>query len=602
MKVVASKGPLKVVAWRGDAKTLLAFDLSTAASRKNLAGFTIQIVPPGVPAYWLHNYLRFERPEKHAQDPAESAFSSINAPIHKFRWIHVPGSVHQGLEPAFGENEYRITPRYFGANKAMLPLDPARTVPVKIDVSPFKKGPVTVAFTRGFTQSQAFTHHFGNTAKIRPPGDDLQFDTTQICGTNAAGESFTYEQQYEWSGFTARKRVFELLDEAIADASVNVRLFAYDLNEPDIVGRLLTLGAAGRIRIVLDNAALHHDSAGSTPEDAFSKLFTQAAGNAALLRGKFSRYAHDKVIVLERHGAPYRVLTGSTNFSVTGMYVNSNHVVVFDDANVARTYADVFDAVWAAKAKADAFRADPLSRQAHTYAAPLDGVSINFSPHTPADAAKVLDRIVKRVNAEKNVSGGKGSVLFAVMLLAGGKAENPVYDALKKLHATAGLFSFGVSDTPDGIALYPLGRKTGVLVTGKPVKTQLPPPFNQVKGVSGHQIHHKFVVCGFNGADPTVFCGSSNLALGGEQDNGDNLLEIHDEDIATVFAIEALGLVDHFNFLDGTSTGNKPAKPAANKSSAAAKAGWWLSVGDGWARKFFDAGDLHSIDRKLFVG
>ena len=45
---------------------------------------------------------------------------------------------------------------------------------------------------------------------------------------------------------------------------------------------------------------------------------------------------------------------------------------------------------------------------------------------------------------------------------------------------------------------------------------------------SGHQIHHKFVVCGFNGDDPVVYCGSSNLALGGEQHNGDNLLEIHD--------------------------------------------------------------------------
>jgi hypothetical protein len=47
-----------------------------------------------------------------------------------------------------------------------------------------------------------------------------------------------------------------------------------------------------------------------------------------------------------------------------------------------------------------------------------------------------------------------------------------------------------------------------------------------------------------------VYCGSSNLAGGGEAENGDNLLAIHDADVATAFAIEALGLVDHYNFLD----------------------------------------------------
>src|SRR5262249_2305150 len=37
--------------------------------------------------------------------------------------------------------------------------------------------------------------------------------------------------------------------------------------------------------------------------------------------------------------------------------------------------------------------------------------------------------------------------------------------------------------------------------------------------------------------------------VGGEQ-NGDDLLAIHDGDVATVFALEALALVDHFHFLN----------------------------------------------------
>jgi hypothetical protein len=76
------------------------------------------------------------------------------------------------------------------------------------------------------------------------------------------------------------------------------------------------------------------------------------------------------------------------------------------------------------------------------------------------------------------------------------------------------------------------------------------------------------VVCGLNGNDPVVYCGSSNLAAGGEAQNGDNLLAIHDADVATVFAIEALGLVDHYNFLDRMAN---PAVPKKKAGAAAAK-------------------------------
>ena len=61
-------------------------------------------------------------------------------------------------------------------------------------------------------------------------------------------------------------------------------------------------------------------------------------------------------------------------------------------------------------------------------------------------------------------------------------------------------------------------------------------------------IHHKFVVTDFNGDNPLVFAGSSNLAAGGEEQNGDNLVCFTDRDIATRYAIEAIQLVDHYRF------------------------------------------------------
>lgn len=157
-----------------------------------------------------------------------------------------------------------------------------------------------------------------------------------------------------------------------------------------------------------------------------------------------------------------------------------------------------------------------------------------------------------------------------------------------------------------GIFVYTPRKKTGTLVSGKPTATKLPPPFDQVPGVGlGHQVHHKFIVCGFNGKDPVIYGGSSNLALAGEQANGDNLIAIHDGDIATVFAIEALALVDHFDFLDRSSAkaNKKPEKvKKASKQQQAVEAGWFLSTTDDWVQKYYDPNDLRFVDRNLFGG
>ena len=569
----------------------------------NLAGFTIQCQPPDQAAYYLFNTLKFEIPANHAQVDAQPATASINAPFHKFRWLHVPGSVDRGTAPVFGSYTYTVTPRYFDGNQSLLPIDSTLGVAVEIDVTPFKKGGVQLGFTRGFTQSQAFDSRFGLNATISPKKGNLLFDTGAQAGVNDRGIKFTFRDEYEWLGFTARQMIFDLLEAVSNDKSTKLDLFAYDLNEPDIMGSLLKLGGEGRLRIILDNAGLHHDKKGSKPEDQFEKLFVKAAGRDAIKRGHFGRYAHDKVFVVSNKTGAVKVLTGSTNFSVTGLYVNSNHVLVFDDATVAGKYAEVFQAAWDGDVAKAAFAQSPLATNTFSIATQaIPKTEITFSPHPPEIAQNVLQGIADRVEAEGKTKDG--SVLFAVMELDSG--TGPVLDALKSIHSDQNIFSYGITDSTKGIELYRPGQKTGVLVTGKPMKSQLPPPFDQVRSISGvgHQVHHKFVVCGFNGNAPVVYCGSSNLALVGEQANGDNLIAVHDGDVAIAFAIEALGLVDHFDFLDraAATAGTKDKKPKfASKAQVADSAGWFLSTTDKWVAPYYDPDDLHCVDRQLFA-
>jgi phosphatidylserine/phosphatidylglycerophosphate/cardiolipin synthase-like enzyme len=387
-------------------------------------------------------------------------------------------------------------------------------------------------------------------------------------------------------------------------------VFAYDLNEPDIINALLDLGREKRVRVILDDAALHRSSAKKqSPEDKFEGLFRDVAGDA-ILRGKFGRYAHDKVFIVYADRArqqPLVVLTGSTNFSVTGLYVNANHVLVFNDTAIAGTYAAVFQKAWETKASAAAFAKSSLATKTHKFTPAGTGlIEIDFSPHTAADKDKVLRRIVDRIHQESELTS-RGSVLFAVMALEADQhavAPNLVYQALKAVHANERLFSYGISDSPGEVQLYGPDSKGGVLVSGKPGQPVLPLPFQQVPSIGlGHEIHHKFVVCGFGRPDAVVYCGSSNLAEGGEQANGDNLIAVHDTDVATAFAIEALLLVDHYNFLDRLSskTTHQSTLTAAGDNRKAAKAAsWFLGTTAAWSTPYFAPDSTRARDREIF--
>ncbi len=594
-----------VTAHVGDCKTMLAFNLEPARTA-GLAGFTIQCQPQGKAAYFLLNTLQFEHPEQHAQVAGEPAHSSANAPFHKFRWLHVPGSAHQGTQPFFGPYTYTVTPRYLDGQGRLRPLDGALGVAVTVNVGPFVKNGLKLGFTRGYTQSEAFVRHFGTKALMQPKNRALLFDTAQQAGAGPDGKPFSFADIYAWAGLTARQRVLEFLQEVLADKDQLLDVFAYDLNEPDVCKLLLKLAAQGRCRMVLDNAALHHNAAKPTLEDQFEAEFNRVGKSpSALLRGHFGRYAHDKVFVSFNRQQALKVLTGSTNFSATGMYVNSNHVLVYEDSAVAAQYGALFEAVWAGKAKLPAYLATGFAAQNYQAPAGLPPTRISFAPHAQAFAQQTLDGIAQRVAAEGGKGKTVGSVLFAVMEVDNG--NSPVYEALKTLHEDERVFSYGISDSGKNVTLYEPGRPHGVLVTGKPGSTLLPPPFDQIpnKIGLGHQIHHKFVVCGFNTADAVVYCGSSNLALGGEQANGDNLLAIRDRDVATVFAIEALGLVDHFLFLDRmaekTQVAQGQVKTPASKQKAAQSAGWFLPTSDGWVKPYYDPQDLRCVDRKLFA-
>jgi hypothetical protein len=173
-----------------------------------------------------------------------------------------------------------------------------------------------------------------------------------------------------------------------------------------------------------------------------------------------------------------------------------------------------------------------------------------------------------------------------------GSGSGPLLDAIKALPTRPELYAFGTTQRLDGsLHVQRSGDPAeGTFIPFSYLSKNVPAPFKQEwSGGKGQVIHHKFVVTDFNGDNPLAFGGSSNLADGGEKENGDNLVCFTDRDIATKYAIEAVKLVDHYRFRAAmeNATDDKPLQLAGRSAD--------------WAAPYYQDGSPKSRERTVLV-
>lgn len=548
---------LTLKVYRGDRSAMLAFDLDEHLTQ-GLAGFAIELTEPSGKSYYLGNRLTFGD-GVHAKTKAEDRklTPSDQAPFQKFHWFHAPSAVQAG------EYRYKATAMYLRAGKDRPEPGPSATVEIEIQPPP---GPFQLGFTRGYMSSQAYASRWGADQAFAPTPKTLDYDYSK------------YEEKYGWLGFHARTLMMEFIDACVADPRSTLDLFAYDIDEPRIVGQLQAL--KGRLRAVLDNAPLH-TKPGAMEIEVLKRL-KASAGEGNVVSGHFKRFAHDKIFIRKVDGKPHSVLTGSANFSLRGLYVQANSVLRIEDPDVAARYEEAFEASFSGMSK---FAKAPIAQQWFDFEKPgLPRFSVAFSPHSKGSIS--LDRV------KDAIASAKSSVIYAVMQLSGSGA---VMKQLQDLPKRDDIFSYGVTQNSTGLNLYKPGSKKGVLVDFSFLKDQVPTPFKEEwSGGMGMVIHHKFVVVDFNDSVPVAFAGSSNLAEGGEQDNGDNLLAIYDRAVVQAYAVEGFRLVDHYAFRDAMqgATKSQPLVLQGPKRKKGTPA-WW--------ERYYDPDDLNFVERTLFA-
>ena len=206
---------------RGDGMALLAMNWKKGKPPKDFVGFAIEYKDAGRrPFFALKNRLAFPGAAG-AVNP--NRLSTMLSPIQKFRWVHFPRNANLD-----GEFIYRVTPMFMNdARQAQLRRSagsrhraPARNLsrPAQRHLHPRLR--VVAGLRRPLRKERP------DLTKLHPgEGEDgLNFKPTHPDAKEALA----------WMGFEAREAILEVLDEAIKDKA-EVRVVAYDLNEPDMV-------------------------------------------------------------------------------------------------------------------------------------------------------------------------------------------------------------------------------------------------------------------------------------------------------------------------------------------------------------------------------
>ncbi len=570
-KRISESGALKVIAYPGDNMVLLAMSIKDgeiSRKDKNLAGFSIWRTVQGGSEAPLLNRLDFETQVTKDTQPHERKWtSSADAPFQKFRWVDVPPD---GFTLPL---TYRVAAKYFAGNGKAMRGGPTATVTV--DPPSRAHARFRIAFTRGYASSQAYAEKFHN-ADIRPPGPKkAQFDTTP------------FSAQYEWLGADARKALMEFIDDCKKDNHARIDVFAYDLDAPDVIAALCQFGREKRLRAILDNAPLH--TAAGAVEPKAARLIRAAAGAENVRQGHFSRFQHNKVFIKrDAERRAQKVLFGSMNFSLRGLYVQANNIIVVDDPTAAGYFADAFDNAFANNVKASAFAKADIAGGYKTISqintADLPRSSVALSPHS--------DWKISLNPVASAIQNARSSVHYAVMEP---KGSGPVLASLRLIAERPTIFSYGTVETSTGLAVQSGNGAMGDVTSYAFLKSKVPAPFVQEwSGGAGKHIHHKFVVVDFNDSNPVVFTGSSNLAAGGEVANGDSLVMINDPTIASIYAIEAVRLFDHYSFRQRMQKATSkapltlwyPGKPGAPTP-------WWTA--------YYEPTNIKLRDRCLFA-
>jgi phosphatidylserine/phosphatidylglycerophosphate/cardiolipin synthase-like enzyme len=505
------------------------------------------------------------------------------APIQKFWWKDL-------FAKRGGTYQYRIVPMGGSPGGTLTPLplvDPLLSN--QVTLTP-KRPPFNVYFNRGITATQALSHALNDKPSINALAPHI-LDPTDPIRIRLMGQ--------------LSEGVTSLLDRADQGGGT-IHAALYELNDPAGLEKRLQANPESRI-VILGNEQSVDPKTNEAIEDADSenRAALKAAGVTVIdrLLGKGS-IPHNKFLVLSENGKPAAVLSGSTNWTSTGLCTQTNNALVIESEAVAQRYIDYWNALKADTEAADGNHKDLQSAELRGFThnnndssinkpISLDGggtIELMFSPNTksklrnpPKETPNDMKRIFDLIDGARQAvlflafDPGNNSILDAAGRALAKKPDLFVRGALtsaqRAVNFSEALHQGGATEQgDDGEAADSDAKVTVVGEPGQPKKkgAKLPSATPDSRAVPAGAItpndafgaweaelakfgfaiiHNKIVVIDPFSDNCTVVTGSHNLGFRASHNNDENMMIIRGHrGLAEAYACHVLDLYDHYAF------------------------------------------------------
>jgi phosphatidylserine/phosphatidylglycerophosphate/cardiolipin synthase-like enzyme len=479
-------------------------------------------------------------PPKAGEGPVQpTGISSAQSPIRRCIWTD-----HSVV--ATDNVSYRVTAMKSAANDIFAP-DAASVTDwtTPLIASGDAGGGLAAYFNRGTLMSQIVSRFVNG---------DVSADSLRQFLKNLETPGF---QARQYLAGDARHEILRFLQGADRGGST-IHAAIYEMNDQELVDALKPFG--GRGHILLGNG-------GATRPTVAPELTT--AGLEVKHRdlshhGRSSPSVHNKFVVeSDAHGNASRVLTGSTNWTTTGLCTQLNNVLTVEDTIIAGRYLDQWGKLVAAgddlPASLKTSNSNPTTHNNITlYFAATNGEA-EFKP--------VLDLI----------AGAQEGALF-LMFMPG---QSPLLSALLDRAQKNDIYVRGVVSS-----VTPSANGTITKVGGEVVKSGAPPQsfhddvplpsgirendkpsweeteFNVQEMLAAHLmaiVHSKAIVIDPFSDQCAVITGSHNFSDSASQKNDENLVIVRgNKRLAQAYALHINGVYDHYSWRAFLGSGGDP--------------------------------------------
>jgi len=515
----------------------------------NCRGFAIRRIHNGAAPEYVHGFVGFADGDK--PDDAKG----WRFPVQRFLWWDYavkPGDIV----------EYSVIPAV-GPDKDDLTLDEGLASPLtpKLTISSQSTPHISACFNKGIVAAQWVSRALAAEPKgkkvsdlVKTPGDLLRNELSGLLRP-------------------------ELIDLLAATKHDGGKIYAalYELNDPELIKGLVGLGQDASV--ILANGAF------KPPDNDENKQVR------SMLQGKIRLYdrivssphfGHNKFVVFcDKAGKPLRVLTGSTNWTSSGLCTQANNALVIEDAGVAQAFLDAWNRIHAA---GNGYPASLIAANSSAQTYDVDGCKVTpwfvptqhaqdleharrlingakqgilflffnpgtFQPDTAPERWTLLQNVLNRHHQENNAYYDASLYIKGVV-----NQEIPFLTEVPSEGKKPPAATMDPSASTHPVALYTSGieppRRLGhdVLVPAN-VKNAFGDWEKELLGASMVNIHSKVIVLDPFGENPVVMTGSHNLGFKASSENDDNLVVVEgNAPLAVSYALNIIAIFQAYRW------------------------------------------------------